>query len=205
MNTLKFQSLSERKRAIARANGAKSRGPVTAAGKARSSRNAVTHGLLCAGTPILRPEDADIIAATDKIIREFNLSPAHHSWARAFALASLQLEILWRLDADAFRKAFHSGDSYPSNWICNAIGLLIRYENRCHRQMYLCTLQLIRFRNSQVPEKQKTRKEPTEALTPVFGKAFAACTAAGQTSGSPAHTPDGTHVVSAESGFLVES
>ena len=50
---------TERKREAARANGAKSRGPVTAAGKAQSSKNSVKHGLTSAVTIILPGESED--------------------------------------------------------------------------------------------------------------------------------------------------
>ena len=50
-------------RALAsRRNGARSRGPTTAAGKARSARNALQHGL-CARTVLLDDEDADRLEA----------------------------------------------------------------------------------------------------------------------------------------------
>ena len=48
---------SEKKAAAARANGARSRGPITATGKSRSSRNAITHGILTKSI-LLNEDDA---------------------------------------------------------------------------------------------------------------------------------------------------
>jgi hypothetical protein len=57
---------SEKKAAAVRANGARSRGPVTAEGKRRSSRNAITHGL-CAKTVVIHGEDPNRFEALVEI------------------------------------------------------------------------------------------------------------------------------------------
>jgi hypothetical protein len=50
------ETLAARKAAIARANGAKSRGPISAQGKARSSRNAIKHGIY--STQLILPTES---------------------------------------------------------------------------------------------------------------------------------------------------
>jgi hypothetical protein len=56
-------TVSEKRSAAARANGAKSRGPVTAEGKARSARNACKHNLL-SGIITVRGENTEAFDAT---------------------------------------------------------------------------------------------------------------------------------------------
>jgi hypothetical protein len=50
---------SELKSATSRANGAKSRGPVTAEGREKSSRNSLDHGFTSKKTMVLECENED--------------------------------------------------------------------------------------------------------------------------------------------------
>jgi hypothetical protein len=98
----KILSRSERRRAIARVNGAKSKGPISAAGKARSSQNALKHGLLSAGM-MLSTEHAEAFEALNRdLTRELNPTTAAQAiLARSFAMCSLRLNRIWDLEAAA--------------------------------------------------------------------------------------------------------
>jgi hypothetical protein len=74
-----------------RRNGARSRGPVTAAGKARSARNAVKHGLR-ARSVVLADERAGEFSALASALRD-ELAPA----------GALQAELVARVAAAAWR------------------------------------------------------------------------------------------------------
>jgi hypothetical protein len=80
-------------RALAsRINGAKSRGPRTAAGKARSSRNALKHGL-CATKFVVFPEDAPAFKALEAALLA-ELAPVG---ALQAVLAQRVVSAAWRL------------------------------------------------------------------------------------------------------------
>lgn len=98
----KLLSLSERRRQTARINGANSRGPITAAGKARSSRNAVKHGLR---SRRILPEELPpgFTEYAERLIADFNPStPLESELASEMALASHRLQQLWQMEAAAF-------------------------------------------------------------------------------------------------------
>jgi hypothetical protein len=174
-STRKFQSRSERRRAIARINGAKSRGPITAAGKARSSRNAITHGLRRAGKPFLIPDEAKVLALTQQIVSEFNLATeTEFAQARSYAVAWLQLEIAWRLDTAALQNAMVDGVLAASNYDYQVITLIGRLESRLQREIFQWIDRFSQLKGAPNLQKRKTPNEPVEVLTPPLSEASAA-------------------------------
>jgi hypothetical protein len=157
-STRKFQSRSERRRAIARINGAKSRGPITAAGKARSSRNAITHGLRRAGQPFLIPDEADVLALTQQIVSEFNLAgDSELAHARSYAVACLQLEIVWRLDTAALQNAMIDGVLSASNYDYRVITLIGRVRAGCTEKYFSGSTTSSGIRPHEISKNKKRR------------------------------------------------
>jgi hypothetical protein len=92
-------------RALAsRRNGAKSRGPRTAAGKARSSQNALKHGLCAQKVMVLPDEDVAEFAALEAALLE-ELAPVgalQAALARRIVCATWRLERAERLEVEVF-------------------------------------------------------------------------------------------------------
>ena len=68
--------ISERKRLANQQNAQKSTGPRTAEGKARSSKNAITHGVFCQGVVIVKEDEPLFKALRREFIRD--LKPQCH-------------------------------------------------------------------------------------------------------------------------------
>ena len=70
-NQSESKKSSARRIAASRANGAKSRGPVTAEGKERSSKNATTHGLAAASIVLTTEDWPNYLACREAYLRRF--------------------------------------------------------------------------------------------------------------------------------------
>jgi hypothetical protein len=91
--------VSEKRAAAARANGAKSRGPVTALGKANSSRNNFRHGLRAETLPVDPASAAELTALLASYQREFQPQSAiEHRLVETMALAWWCQTCLWKLE-----------------------------------------------------------------------------------------------------------
>ena len=99
-------SVSSARAEASRKNGARSRGPRTAEGKARSAQNALKHGLRAEKYVVLRDEDRDAFAALEAaIIGE--LAPEgvlQTILARRIARAAWRLERAERLEVELFEE-----------------------------------------------------------------------------------------------------
>jgi hypothetical protein len=138
---------SQRRIQSSRANGAKSRGPVTAAGRRNSSRNNLRHGLL-AECVVLEDEKTEIF---DDILadltREFNpQTEAQRGLVETMAAARWRLFRIWNIERETLLSEIEKRDdgkrpeSRPAAAFralaeqSNVLDILHRYEVRFDRQ-----------------------------------------------------------------------
>jgi hypothetical protein len=141
---------SERRAAAARANGVKSRGPVTAIGKANSSRNSHRHGLRSRTLFADQESAGQLTAILASFEREFQPhSEIEHTLIRTMALARWRRTCLWKLETSILNREISRlkptlPNEDPATVIALAFGSLIdlscsleiinRLESRCERQ-----------------------------------------------------------------------
>jgi hypothetical protein len=206
--TTSLRPTSERRAAAARANGAKSRGPVTPIGKANSSRNSHRHGLR-SQTLFADPESAGQLTA---LLASFKRtlqpqSEIEHTVIGTMALARWRQTCLWKLETSLLNREIGrlkslTPDEDPVTLTALAFRLLVdhgcsleiinRLESRCERQYDRAVDRLtalrahgtfkkinIHERPQQVVENTVPHPEPTHQTAPAH------VTAAAQL----AHTP----------------
>ncbi len=141
---------TERQIQASRANGARSRGPVTAEGKLNSSRNSVKHGLL-AETVVLETERSDrfleiLAEVEDELQPETSIE---HTLVQKMAVARWRQLRLWGMEKSAMdqqiRKeaeataraediATRGSMAFRSLGESHSVDLIIRYDSLCDRQ-----------------------------------------------------------------------
>ena len=161
-----------------RANGAKSKGPVTPQGKRNSSRNSTRHGLL-AETIVLEAEHTGrFLELLDALVEEHQpRTPTETMLVDTIAVARWRQDRIWGMQKVAFDHDIATcdaeTDSSPLRAVLTLRGspesvrtheLLLRYEIALDRQISRSLLRLhqLQDRNSKNAERSsKPAKEPT--------------------------------------------
>jgi hypothetical protein len=142
-------------RALAsRQNGARSRGPRTAAGKARVARNALKHGLSARNLVLLDDEDADRFAAFEAAAQT-ELAPAGEFQAELVArivTAAWRARRADRLEAALFRRYVAGADPTDQRDRQAAFGLGLVRDGHGPRALET----LVRYRGSVLAELFRT-------------------------------------------------
>ena len=180
---------TDKQRQASRANGAKSRGPVTAAGKSISSRNATRHGVLADILTLkleLRDEFLDLVT---RLFDEFQpRTPFEESLVETMAAASWRLSRIWSIQSAALNLEV---DRQTSTENCTdrvalamrelsdhsrSLDVMSRYELRYERQYLRFHRRLMEVQGIRtpppaspflVPKREKEVKSSIEPAEPV--------------------------------------
>jgi hypothetical protein len=181
----KPKPISAARRAAARANGAKSQGPVTPEGKAKSALNAITHGLT-AGTLVLTTESKDKYQALLASYRERcnpdgpiendlveEIVAAKWQERRVAAMIAALIDVAMDRMEKEIRDEFENIDNAARSALAfdnqakesATLALLNRYATR-HARDYHRALRHLREIQSERPPDEKSQNEPKPDATP---------------------------------------
>jgi hypothetical protein len=169
-------SFAPARAAASRRNGAKSTGPKTAAGKARSARNALKHGLCAEEFVVLHNEDEQAFAALQASILE-ELAPqgalqrflagriVRAAW-RLERAERIEIELLeYRMDRDGDLALALIRDGNGTR----SVDTLMRYRGRAQAEFYkaLRTLKALQAEASAAqPDEPESRENPGKCEPP---------------------------------------
>lgn len=197
----RYEMSSKRRIEASRANGARSRGPVTAQGKQRSAQNAVRHGFL-AQTVVLQDEDAAEFQLTlDALVARFQpADDVELALVEEMAAAQWRKRRSWAIETSMMNAAAAGAKtSRPVDRMTHAfttlaagpeLALMHRYETRQTRMFQRALQNLMMLREQVLPnepnpeiEHGQDRAEPEIEPEPV-------AQAAAPVSGDPAPAPE---------------
>ena len=168
--------MSSQRVIASRANGARSRGPVTTAGKSHSSQNATRHGLLAKCVVLENESRKGFRSLQEQFVARFG--PAD---GVELGLIEEMLSAFWRqrrawametriMDTAISREPTdHDGltrlaDAFTAVAVHPQLELMHRYETRLHRIFQRALSNLVRMRALTVPEKSTLPNEPSKSL-----------------------------------------
>ncbi|MBZ5632616.1 MAG: hypothetical protein LAO55_05740 [Acidobacteriia bacterium] len=173
---------SDLKTKSARANGAKSRGPATPEGRAKSSRNSLRHGL-SAKTVVLPAESHEQFQLLlDAHIQQFQpANPVEMDLVEAMAVARWRLRRIWAIETSLFtaelvRRAEDIDDEFTDMtgedrlaWVFEtladggqSLSLLARYEGNLNRAFDRAFKQLNLLKSQRQNEPKPAPPAPRE-------------------------------------------
>ena len=159
---------SPAQQAASRANGARSRGPATDAGKARAARNGTRHGLRGGAVRLLPGEDADEFAQLHAAVAaDWRPRDAYERrWVRELVAAMWRQERLRGLELAALAAAEQEQPAHRGHREAAAHLRPLRRPDRQGHDQALRALRVLRDRpDAAIAEAQEGTSEPDERAT----------------------------------------
>jgi hypothetical protein len=190
---MSVNQLSKKQKAAARINGAKSQGPVSVEGRARSSQNSLRHGLSSAVVVLPHEDRAHFEQLRESYLESFGpTDQPQHDLVETMAAARWRLNRLFGIESKLFEKEMvlraeemaekleEMTEPDKLAWVFDhmanhgkSIALLIRYEGSLNRTYERAFKQLQQLQKSQQNEPKPTVAQAlmpaAPALMPVQG------------------------------------
>jgi hypothetical protein len=172
LNAGKETSVSALKSVTSRANGAKSHGPVTPEGKARSARNASTHGIFKSPFVLRNEQDALFLQLEAEFTEEWDpQGPTESALVDQMVICRWRLNRVWATeaaaidmqmdeDAEALAEKYGEFDEACRTAAAmkhlsddsNFLSLLQRYDTSLSRQFDRALVRLRQFKRDRAPQ-----------------------------------------------------
>jgi hypothetical protein len=206
-NTPEVRKSSLRRIAASRANGARSRGPVTAQGKQRSSKNAATHGFASASIVLTTEDWPSYLQCREAFIQRFQpVDDVELGLVEEMVAARWRQQRIWALESaaiddelDAQRPEVDRTYSAITPDVrtvlafarladeSRALALMGRYEARYSRQFYRALKTLQELQSNRPPVVRPS--EPHENITDHRPLTTDHCSSPNEPNPNPEHSP----------------